>query len=1084
MKRKLLIIAILLTTVANCLFAQQAQRRPIDNEHPMWFIHVDVWFAADPQKIIDLIPDDIKPYVCLNLSLSCQYDTKTNVYKMPQQAVRTYKSWATVCQQNGMWFTCQPASGGHTHIQDDDIETFEYFFKRYPNFLGWNYAEQFWGFDEAGDLSSSTQATRLALFAKLVEMSHQYGGLLTVSFCGNIWSHPLNPVGMMKREPKLLEACRKHPESILWLYKYTTSSCFYNNESVSFSPFISGLATNYGVRYDNCGWNGALEGILGKNNGKTYPASAGVGTVLEQTGINGGAVWDGPELTWREECFHEASQTTVDGYKRRNWAQFPNFKGVWADMFRKIIDGTVYIPSRKEVIDRMKIVVINDVNAGTDEDKYAAWGDLYDGLYKQDDPFNKGNGQWMDNYCYFKKTGRYATIPVCLELTDDLAKSIPVQVKKTEYKTRWSNQAAKVAEFNAQYPEVSTGDLFVARTANQLVAYTPYSYLNKKTTAQGTIPLQYNTCDEMTLNFNKLSGGLVREYGNHIDFYLNNFRTDTTTALDDIITIKGATSKPSYTLTKRNNTACTATENWTDGVYTLTLKHCGPIDVTINCSGSNTRPEAPAAKALSLPKQPEPYHGEIIIEAEDMDFKDIKSCCTNPFYAYPYEIGHSGNGFVDFGTSKSGSLRHQITLRDGGLHRICVRYMNSSKDGDLVVNVNGTDYSIYAPKTPSNTWIKTTFNVQLNAGVNVLKINNTEGLALYVDQVIYTPCDVEDEKFSVTIRKAEQGGTIIADKSEAVEGEPVKLTVKADEGWQLTELRVVNSVYFTLGTKIPFTEGATEVTFNMPDDNWSILPVFKEVAAVSKVDFKDVTSGSLPQGWRCEQESGEIHEYPNTYDRGARSFSGFNGYQGKALYWREQYAEYGAQSAYPLELKAGEYKLTYAMAAWKGSPEYKVEILDASGNAIASSETFTAAPNAEGNTSADVSSATLRELSFKVDKTAKFRIRFSNQSAAGGGLREFLLLACKVNVIQYFDEPDVPTPTSEIIDLLGGIKVWSYEHTIFIEAQPDTEYQIIDVTGRPIKKGVTRSDREEVSVSRSTGIAIVRIGNRSFKVMY
>ena len=211
MRQKFIILAILLTAFANCIFAQQEQRRPVDNEHPLWLIHVDVWYQADPQKIIDLVPEDIRPYVCMNLSLSCQYDKDKNVYKMPQQAVRTYKSWATVCQQNGVWFTCQPASGGHTHIQDDDIETFEYFFKQYPNFLGWNYAEQFWGFDESGDLSSSAQTTRLALFAKLVEMSHQYGGFLTVSFCGNIWSHGLNPVGMMKREPKLLEACKNTP---------------------------------------------------------------------------------------------------------------------------------------------------------------------------------------------------------------------------------------------------------------------------------------------------------------------------------------------------------------------------------------------------------------------------------------------------------------------------------------------------------------------------------------------------------------------------------------------------------------------------------------------------------------------------------------------------------------------------------------------------------------------------------------------------------------------------------------------------------------------------------------------------------
>ena len=133
------LLSLLLLFAVQTASAQQ-QRRPIDSQHPLWFIHIDVWNSADPQKIIDLIPTDIRPYVCMNLSLSCQFDaddekkgTKgTQMYRMPRNAVRTYKSWATVCQQNGMWFSCQPASGGHTHIQDNDLETFEYFFKTYP----------------------------------------------------------------------------------------------------------------------------------------------------------------------------------------------------------------------------------------------------------------------------------------------------------------------------------------------------------------------------------------------------------------------------------------------------------------------------------------------------------------------------------------------------------------------------------------------------------------------------------------------------------------------------------------------------------------------------------------------------------------------------------------------------------------------------------------------------------------------------------------------------------------------------------------------------------------------------------------
>lgn len=109
-----MLMGLLLCCLSQTVAAQT--RRPIDSRHPLWMIHIDVWSLANPQAIIDMIPQDIRPYVCMNLSLSCQYDTKLNIYKKPQDGVATLKSWATVCQHNGMWFTCQPASGGHTHI--------------------------------------------------------------------------------------------------------------------------------------------------------------------------------------------------------------------------------------------------------------------------------------------------------------------------------------------------------------------------------------------------------------------------------------------------------------------------------------------------------------------------------------------------------------------------------------------------------------------------------------------------------------------------------------------------------------------------------------------------------------------------------------------------------------------------------------------------------------------------------------------------------------------------------------------------------------------------------------------------------
>ncbi len=1012
-------LVLLLLVAAQALSAQQ--RRPIDSQHPLWLVHIDVWNSADPQKIINLIPDDIKPYVCMNLSLSCGYDTSRNIYKMPRCAVRTYKSWASVCQQNGLWFTCQPASGGKTHIQDDDLETFEYFFKKYPNFLGWNYAEQFWGFDEVGDKCSSNQESRIALFAKLVRMSHQYGGFLTISFCGNVWSHGLNPIGMMKRNPELLRACKDCPESILWLYKYTTSSCWYNNESVTYGPFISGLTKNYGVRYDNCGWNGTLDALLGENHGKKYPGAAGIGTIMEQTCMNGGAVWDGPELIWTED-FQGQSNSTVSGYTRRNWGTFSNFRGIWLDMFKKIIDGTMYIPSREEVLEKTKLVIINDVNSGNDEEKYAAWGNLYDGLYKQTDPFNRGNGQWMDNFCYFKKTGRYGAIPIVVGLYDDAAKAIPVQMKKSTRNSRWSTISKKTAEFNELYPEVSTGDLFVERYQNQLVTYTPYSYLNSKTSASANIPLQYNTCQSLDLNYSRLSSGVIREYEDHINFYLNNYRSDSTNVRKDIITVNGVKGEPTFKMTKRTlATSSTATAEYNEEAhtFTLTVNHCGPVDITIQCSGDAERDlTARPIQPLEKPKQPEEYYGPIIIEGEDMDYKSVKSVViTNAGWYAPDMHEFSGMGYVEMGTNKAGSLRHQLKVDHPGEYTVTVRYQCTSKSGNISIDMNGEKQTLNCPKTSGMEWKKAKVTTTMKEGVNDLRINNTEGMPMLIDQIIYTPAGTEEEKFLVTLREGEHG-RLHADVTEAAEGETVTLTVDAEDGYQLTELRVVNSVYFTMAKTIDINESEGAITFTMPDDNVTLMPVFKDMTSVYQLDFTAPLNGSMPDGWRCVQENNEVHEYPNSYSLGARVFTGFSGYQGGALYWREGCAEYGRQSARPLTLEPGNYQLIFAMAGWKANPKYKAQIIDAeTGKSIATSDTYTAAPNVNGSTSANVSSAVSRTLPFTVDKEGKYVISFTNESNSSG-FDEYLLLQCSVR--------KVATPSA-----IAGIKAGAHEEGVW-----------------------------------------------------
>lgn len=745
-RRFVLSLLLLLLSIASA-GAKVPLRRTLDSRHPMWLIHIDVWNAADPQKIIDLIPADIKPYVVMNLSLSCQYDTEKNVYKMPQNAILTYKSWASICCLNNLWFTCQPASGGHTHIQDDDLETFEYFFKTYKNFLGWNYAEQFWGFDEPNDRSSSTQASRWELFANLVEMSARYGGMLIESFCGNIWSHPLNPVGQLKRNARLYEACKANPENYLALYKYTTSANWFNNESVTIAPFISGFAANYGVRYDNCGWNGALDAYLndkGATNVKvTYPGAVGIAPVMEQSAFNGACVWDGPELIWTED-FVERSAQTVGGFQRRRWETFSNFDNIWADMFRKIIDGTLYIPTRAEVVERTKIAIVSDIKAANDptslkERAYATPATLYDGLYLQKDPLNPGNGQQANNRLYFKSTGRYQAIPLLIEGYDSLAATIPSKdpMSRVITNSQWTSTSFKKYTFNKAYPEEYTGDLYVGRHANLWVTYFPYSYLNTKRRATASVPLKYNTCERMELDYGAFNSGLIREYADRIDFYLNNFRSDTIRTVTDTIRIVGATTRPTFTFVNRSAAsnkaaAPTVADTWDETTRTLTLavSHLGPLDLSVSCSGPYAEEriaDAPQPQPTLEPEQPGAYDGDIIIEAEDMDYKSIRSCCTNAYYSYPDERGHSGNGFADMGTTAGAALQTQLKLPDAmaGDYKFQIRYTSPAATIRYRVGVAGSAQYMQLTKTAEqNDWQTVEDDVTLKGGNNQILLTS------------------------------------------------------------------------------------------------------------------------------------------------------------------------------------------------------------------------------------------------------------------------------------------------------------------------------------------------------------------------
>jgi hypothetical protein len=706
-------------------------RRSISPSSPMWLIHIDTWNYPDPQKIIDLIPKDIRPYVVMNISLSISHDATTFRFKVAEYGYEIAKSWLKVCAQNQMWATVQVASGGmhQSAFSESDLSTYEEFFRDYPNFIGFNYAEQFWGFDEApADPTSAAWTDRINHFADLLKLSNKYGGYLIVSWCGNQWGPNLNPIGMLKQNSSFAEACRKYTKNYILCEKYTQQSYISDVESTCLGAYLSGYSGQYGIRYDNTGWTDA------SGNDSLFTLATAGALHLEHVMLTGQTVIDGPEIIWIN-CFKESNKsTTTDSYTRRNWATYAHFDNVMVEIFRKILDGTVRIPTRKEVIDRTKFVIINDVSSGTSDSIYSSPKSLFQGLYRMD-----GDGNLSGNKTPFKKTGRYPTIPTVYKLADTKAQSFAVQVNKSNYAKRWPTIAAKVNEFDTIFPKEYTGNLYVGRNENGWVTYNPYKV---DTVAYARIPFKYNTCDSMALAYSQYTAGVVKEYADKVTFFLSNYDDEVKTGLkSDTIWIYGSSSEPTWSyVEKGNHQASTITENWSNSLFYLAIAHNGAVDITVNCSGAATgRLTTYTTATLTAPSQPALYTGARQYEAECFDYKNVASVVTG---GYSGDIRkYTGQGYIKFGTDESASIRDTVNALKTGVYQLKIRYMAPKGDVNNVdLYVNGSKVSTPAFVNTDSTWTVNVQTITLNAGDNsiVLQANAAGANNIIFDNILIT----------------------------------------------------------------------------------------------------------------------------------------------------------------------------------------------------------------------------------------------------------------------------------------------------------------------------------------------------------
>ncbi len=713
-------------------------RRPISPEQPMWIIHIDTWNYADPAKIIDLIPKDILPYVVFNISMSISSDENDYSWSMVNDGYELAKSWLRTCAEKNVWAMIQPASGGHCHFKDypkGGLEgtLFEEFFRDYPNFLGFNYCEQFWGFGDPG--FPTTPLQRYLHFANLLELTNKYGGYLVVSWCGNEWAQNISPLSMMRRLPQFAEACEKYTENFILCEKHTQTGYIQDTESLCLGAYLSGYAGQYGIRYDSTGWTNAH----GKK--EDYTLVTGLSTHIEKLMQSGLTVIDGPELIWDQDFREKRGGTrTSDGYTSRQWEMFDQFQNVMIDLFRKVIDGTIRIPSREEVIENTKVVIIQDYKLDSNvsaDAKFCSPETLFEGLYQM-----PGDGALRNNHNFFKSTGRYPAIPVVYALGDDAANSFEVKVNASNYSSKWGNVKTKVSEFNRLFPKEYTGNIYARRSENSWTVYNPFK---TGKSATGRLMLKYNTSDYMELSLSQYSAGVITEYSDQVKIYINNYDNalvKSTTLKKDIFKFYGASSEPKVTCKDRgvNQTRSNVTKSWKDGVLTVVVNHNGPIDITIDISGNaDNRLTEYTKAAVSAPARPPLYYGDRQYEAEHFEYKNVSKVVTNGCHTGVDNF--TGQGYMIFGKSSNAAVKDTISVLGAGEYTLSLRYaIKSSSASNLALYVNGKQISTLSLKKTGSTskWGTCNVNVTLKKGENTIELKAQAAASddIYLDNIV------------------------------------------------------------------------------------------------------------------------------------------------------------------------------------------------------------------------------------------------------------------------------------------------------------------------------------------------------------
>lgn len=206
-----------------------------------------------------------------------------------------------------------------------------------------------------------------------------------------------------------------------------------------------------------------------------------------------------------------------------------------------------------------------------------------------------------------------------------------------------------------------------------------------------------------------------------------------------MIKIHGCSSEPTIVMQKDrgiNQQRSEISTSYSNGTYTITVKHNGPVDISVKCSGNETGRLSSFTEAKqTAPEFPETYEGIRQYEAENFDRKNIEENVTNACRSGV--TGCWGMGFMKFGTKNTAAARDYVNTGKAGTFDLTLRYSSVSDINNVDLYVNGSKVkTLSLPNTSSySTWKTVNTSIELKAGENKIEFiaNSALPSSLYLD---------------------------------------------------------------------------------------------------------------------------------------------------------------------------------------------------------------------------------------------------------------------------------------------------------------------------------------------------------------